>query len=153
MACNASVSLTEKGVKRHSNTIHKKHVMGLLFCSYIITIIICLCLDIMKEGNWCFSLSLSQTWRCDVFGCYSWSLHPYPICGKLSSLAWYTCFACKWLLGWLLGINWSYCYSWWQMKYRPRVLGLILVSPLCKEPSWTEWLYNKVLFLNLFTLC
>jgi len=33
------------------------------------------------------------------------------------------------------------------MKYRQRVLGLILVSPLCKEPSWAEWLYNKVLFL------
>lgn len=31
-----------------------------------------------------------------------------------------------------------------QMKYRERVLGLILVSPLCKAPSWTEWLYNKV---------
>ncbi|KAF7830479.1 Pollen-specific protein SF21 [Senna tora] len=35
------------------------------------------------------------------------------------------------------------------MKYRQHVLGLILVSPLCKAPSWTEWLYNKVLFLNL----
>lgn len=35
------------------------------------------------------------------------------------------------------------------MKYRQRVLGLILVSPLCKAPSWTEWLYNKVHFLNL----
>lgn len=33
----------------------------------------------------------------------------------------------------------------WQMKYPERVLGLILVSPLCKAPSWTEWLYNKVL--------
>jgi len=33
------------------------------------------------------------------------------------------------------------------MKYRQRVLGLILVSPLCKEPSWSEWLYNKVPFL------
>jgi len=37
--------------------------------------------------------------------------------------------------------------SWQQMKYRQRVLGLILVSPLCKEPSWSEWLYNKVPFL------
>lgn len=34
-----------------------------------------------------------------------------------------------------------------QMKYRERVIGLILVSPLCKAPSWTEWLYNKVCFL------
>lgn len=30
------------------------------------------------------------------------------------------------------------------MKYRERVLGLILVSPLCKAPSWSEWIYNKV---------
>jgi len=30
------------------------------------------------------------------------------------------------------------------MKYKERVLGLILVSPICKAPSWTEWLYNKV---------
>ncbi|XLT13327.1 hypothetical protein HN51_059017, partial [Arachis hypogaea] len=37
----------------------------------------------------------------------------------------------------------------YYMKYRQRVLGLILVSPLCKEPSWTEWLCNKVLFLSL----
>lgn len=34
--------------------------------------------------------------------------------------------------------------SSWQMKYKERVLGLILVSPVCKAPSWTEWLYNKV---------
>jgi len=36
-----------------------------------------------------------------------------------------------------------------QMKYRERVLGLILVSPLCKAPSWTEWFYNKVHFNSL----
>lgn len=34
------------------------------------------------------------------------------------------------------------------MKYRERVLGLILVSPLCKAPSWTEWVYNKVPYLQ-----
>lgn len=33
-----------------------------------------------------------------------------------------------------------------QMKYRERVLGLILVSPLCRIPSWSEWFYNKVPF-------
>ncbi|XLR44401.1 hypothetical protein S83_029061, partial [Arachis hypogaea] len=38
------------------------------------------------------------------------------------------------------------------MKYRQRVLGLILVSPLCKEPSWTEWLCNKVMS-NLLYFC
>lgn len=31
-----------------------------------------------------------------------------------------------------------------QTKYRERVLGLILISPLCKAPSWSEWFYNKV---------
>lgn len=39
-----------------------------------------------------------------------------------------------------------------QSKYRERVLGLILVSPLCKGPTWTEWLYSKVAFLHM-TLC
>ncbi|XP_059439541.1 protein NDL1-like isoform X1 [Corylus avellana] len=42
----------------------------------------------------------------------------------------------------------AYVLTLFAMKYPERVLGLILVSPLCKAPSWTEWLYNKVL-LNL----
>lgn len=39
-----------------------------------------------------------------------------------------------------------------QMKYRERVLGLILVSPLCKAPSWSEWIYNKVLSSDLIVI-
>lgn len=39
----------------------------------------------------------------------------------------------------------SYVLTLFALKYRDRVLGLILVSPLCKGPSWTEWLYNKFL--------
>jgi hypothetical protein len=39
-------------------------------------------------------------------------------------------------------------FSLLQTKYRERVLGLILVSPLCKAPTWTEWLYNKVICAN-----
>lgn len=39
------------------------------------------------------------------------------------------------------------------MKYRQHVLGLILVSPLCKAPSWKEWLYNKVSLLGLLNFC
>ncbi|KAL8160840.1 hypothetical protein V2J09_012329 [Rumex salicifolius] len=39
----------------------------------------------------------------------------------------------------------AYVLSLFAMKYRQRVLGLILVSPLCKAPSWTEWLYNKLM--------
>ncbi|KAL6838716.1 hypothetical protein ACP4OV_031430 [Aristida adscensionis] len=42
----------------------------------------------------------------------------------------------------------AYVLTLFATKYRERVLGLILVSPLCKAPSWSEWLYNKVL-LNL----
>nr|XP_048335125.1 protein NDL1 isoform X2 [Ziziphus jujuba var. spinosa] len=37
----------------------------------------------------------------------------------------------------------AYILTLFAMKYRERVLGLILVSPLCKAPSWTEWFYNK----------
>ncbi|KMZ71914.1 Pollen-specific protein SF21 [Zostera marina] len=37
----------------------------------------------------------------------------------------------------------SYILSLFAMKHRDRVIGLILVSPLCKSPSWTEWFYNK----------
>ncbi|KAI4311005.1 hypothetical protein MLD38_035942 [Melastoma candidum] len=42
----------------------------------------------------------------------------------------------------------AYVLMLFAAKYGERVLGLILVSPICKAPSWTEWLYNKVL-LNL----
>ncbi|CAN8301691.1 unnamed protein product [Cochlearia groenlandica] len=38
----------------------------------------------------------------------------------------------------------AYILTLFAMKHRQRVLGLILVSPLCKAPSWSEWLYNKV---------
>ncbi|KAI3935117.1 hypothetical protein MKW92_051446 [Papaver armeniacum] len=42
----------------------------------------------------------------------------------------------------------AYVLTLFAMKYKDRVRGLILVSPICKAPSWTEWLYNKVM-LNL----
>lgn len=42
----------------------------------------------------------------------------------------------------------AYILTLFATKYRERVLGLMLVSPICKAPSWSEWLYNKVL-LNL----
>ncbi|XP_040998516.1 protein NDL2-like isoform X1 [Juglans microcarpa x Juglans regia] len=52
-------------------------------------------------------------------------------------------------------ISGAYVLTLFAMKYRQRVLGLILVSPLCKEPSWTEWLYNKVLsnLLYFYGMC
>ena len=37
------------------------------------------------------------------------------------------------------------------MKYRERVIGLILVFPLCRAPSGSEWIYNKVLPRTLST--
>ncbi|XP_068651745.1 protein NDL1-like [Aristolochia californica] len=39
----------------------------------------------------------------------------------------------------------AYILTLFAMKYRERVIGLILVSPVCKAPSWTEWLYNKLM--------
>ncbi|PQQ14715.1 hypothetical protein Pyn_31009 [Prunus yedoensis var. nudiflora] len=49
----------------------------------------------------------------------------------------------------------AYILSLFAMKYRERVLGLILVSPLCKSPSWTEWFYNKVMsnMLYFYGMC
>ncbi|KAE9619012.1 hypothetical protein Lal_00047390 [Lupinus albus] len=44
----------------------------------------------------------------------------------------------------------AYILTLFAMKYKERVLGLILVSPICKRPSWTEWLYNKVLMNLLY---
>ncbi|KAK8597758.1 hypothetical protein V6N13_095156 [Hibiscus sabdariffa] len=38
----------------------------------------------------------------------------------------------------------AYILTLFAMKYRKRVVGLILISPLCRAPSWTEWFYNKV---------
>lgn len=42
----------------------------------------------------------------------------------------------------------AYILTLFASRYPDRVIGLMLVSPLCKAPSWTEWLYSKVM-LNL----
>ncbi|XP_059657080.1 protein NDL2-like [Cornus florida] len=49
----------------------------------------------------------------------------------------------------------AYILTLFAIKYTKRVLGLILISPLCKAPSWTEWLYNKVLsnLLYFYGMC
>lgn len=49
----------------------------------------------------------------------------------------------------------AYILTLFAIKYRERVLGLVLVSPLCREPSWTEWFYNKVMsnFLYYYGIC
>ncbi|GMI97789.1 N-MYC downregulated-like 1 [Hibiscus trionum] len=49
----------------------------------------------------------------------------------------------------------AYILTLFAMKYRKRVLGLILISPLCRAPSWTEWFYNKVMsnLLYFYGMC
>ncbi|XP_045822677.1 protein NDL1 isoform X1 [Trifolium pratense] len=49
----------------------------------------------------------------------------------------------------------AYILTLFAMKYRERVVGLILVSPVCKAPSWTEWFYNKVMsnLLSFYGMC
>ncbi|CAA2959083.1 pollen-specific SF21-like [Olea europaea subsp. europaea] len=46
----------------------------------------------------------------------------------------------------------AYILSLFAIKYTQRVMGLILVSPLCRAPSWSEWLCNKVMS-NLLYIC
>ncbi|KAH0450421.1 hypothetical protein IEQ34_021113 [Dendrobium chrysotoxum] len=41
----------------------------------------------------------------------------------------------------------AYILTVFATKFSDRVLGLILVSPLCRAASWTEWLYDKSLWL------
>ncbi|RLN13273.1 pollen-specific protein SF21-like [Panicum miliaceum] len=49
----------------------------------------------------------------------------------------------------------AYILTLFATKYRERVLGLILVSPLCKAPSWSEWFYSKVMsnLLYYYGMC
>ncbi|KVI01227.1 Ndr [Cynara cardunculus var. scolymus] len=37
----------------------------------------------------------------------------------------------------------AYVLTLFALKYSERVTGLILVSPLCRAPTWNEWFYNK----------
>jgi pimeloyl-ACP methyl ester carboxylesterase len=46
----------------------------------------------------------------------------------------------------------AYILTHFALKYRERALGLILVSPLCQAPSWTEWIYNKAM-INFLYFC
>ncbi|KAL2534289.1 N-MYC downregulated-like 1 [Abeliophyllum distichum] len=49
----------------------------------------------------------------------------------------------------------AYILTLFAMKYKERILGLILVSPLCRAPSWTEWFHNKVMsnLLYFYGMC
>nr|XP_016488127.1 PREDICTED: pollen-specific protein SF21-like isoform X3 [Nicotiana tabacum] len=46
----------------------------------------------------------------------------------------------------------AYVLTLFAIKYTRRVMGLMLISPLCQAPSWTEWLCNKVM-TNLLYFC
>ncbi|KAI3674743.1 hypothetical protein L2E82_51969 [Cichorium intybus] len=37
----------------------------------------------------------------------------------------------------------AYILTQFAIKYSERVTGLILISPICRAPSWNEWFYNK----------
>jgi hypothetical protein len=88
------------------------------------------------------SLWLFQIGFCNVLRCQRWCIHSY----SLRSMCLYR----SGLFSTACTIN-SYLYPFLQTKYRERVLGLILVSPLYKTPSWTEWFYNKVAIQNIAT--
>ncbi|KAK4757858.1 hypothetical protein SAY87_019159 [Trapa incisa] len=49
----------------------------------------------------------------------------------------------------------AYILTLFALKYKHRVIGMILVSPLCQSPSWAEWLYNKVMsnLLYYYGMC
>lgn len=49
----------------------------------------------------------------------------------------------------------AYILTLFAQNHRDRVLGLILVSPLCRAPSWSEWLYNKLMgnVLYFYGMC
>ncbi|MCO5600117.1 hypothetical protein L7F22_054225 [Adiantum nelumboides] len=44
----------------------------------------------------------------------------------------------------------AYILTLFALKHPDRILGLILVSPLCRAPSWSEWLYNKLMVNVLY---
>ncbi|KAH7299631.1 hypothetical protein KP509_24G021500 [Ceratopteris richardii] len=44
----------------------------------------------------------------------------------------------------------AYILTLFALKHPDRTLGLILVSPLCRPPSWSEWLYNKLMVNVLY---
>lgn len=49
----------------------------------------------------------------------------------------------------------AYILTLFALKHRDRVLGLILVSPLCRAPSWSEWFHNKLManVLYFYGMC
>ncbi|KAJ7541971.1 hypothetical protein O6H91_10G083600 [Diphasiastrum complanatum] len=44
----------------------------------------------------------------------------------------------------------AYILCLFALKYQERVSGLILVSPICRSPSWTEWIQNKAMMNVLY---
>nr|XP_043630760.1 pollen-specific protein SF21-like [Erigeron canadensis] len=44
----------------------------------------------------------------------------------------------------------AYILTLFAIKYSERVTGLMLISPLCRAPTWNEWLYNKFMSKLLY---
>ncbi|XP_076935990.1 pollen-specific protein SF21-like [Bidens hawaiensis] len=44
----------------------------------------------------------------------------------------------------------AYILTLFSIKYSERAIGLILISPLCRPPSWNEWFYNKISYNLLY---
>ncbi|KAH7436748.1 hypothetical protein KP509_05G034200 [Ceratopteris richardii] len=44
----------------------------------------------------------------------------------------------------------AYILALFALKYQNRILGIILISPLCRSPCWSEWLYNKLMVNVLY---
>ena len=86
-------------------------------------------------------ISFFQIRLCYVLWCHCRCLHSNSVCGM--------CFRISVLDLLLVHQKNLLNYLLFQAKYRERVLGLILVSPLCKGPTWTEWLYSKVALLQM----
>lgn len=106
---------------RYLHIINKVLVLRISLDSCEVTLFIFLCISRL-DSVMCLGVSA---------GAYILTLFAVCISSKL---------VCSLLFAQLL----SNLSSLLQTKYRERVLGLILVSPLCKAPSWSEWFYNKV---------
>lgn len=79
-----------------------------------------------------------------MHGDNSWCLHPFLVCCMYSLRLLEDLFVTTLSEHNTISHYLSVIVLWLQIKHKERVLGLILISPLCKAPSWSEWFYYKV---------
>lgn len=113
--------------------------------------------DMRKNYLWklmTFKLLFIQAWFCDVYGSDCRCLHTHLIRGMFL-FSFLTLSHNPVPQTNIVFIYLFYALKSFQMKHKDRVLGLILVSPLCKAPSWSEWFYNKVIsnLLYFYGMC